>query len=47
MILKPPKSGLGFGFWDLGFWDLFWPGLDVWQFSLVHNIDIADISSMY
>ena len=29
MIIKPPKPGLGFGFWDLGFWDLVWLGLGV------------------
>ena len=29
MIIKPPKPGLGFGFWDSGFWDLVWFGLGV------------------
>ena len=29
VIIKPPKPGLGFGFWDLGFWDLVWLGLGV------------------
>ena len=29
MIIKPPKPGLGFGFWDLGFWDLVWLGFGV------------------
>ena len=29
MKIKPPKPGLGFGFWDLGFWDLVWLGLGV------------------
>ena len=29
MIIKPPKPGLGFVFWDLGFWDLVWLGLGV------------------
>ena len=26
MIIKPPKPGLGFGFWHLAFWDLVWLG---------------------
>ena len=34
MIIKPPKPGLGFWFWDLGFWDLVWLGLGVAKITL-------------
>ena len=46
MIIKPPKPGLGFGFWDLGFLDLVWHGLDVAILASIakvhhHNIALA------
>ena len=42
MIIKPPKPGLGFGFWDLGFGDLVWLGLGV---AIIQDMSARSLST--